>query len=339
MQLTTIISFLITPGKNIIPIPAVQGTSIATTGKLHQMLLNVFDKSDVECFLPIRFVMSPEGKQENPARDLIISFCNDPSMDNGQSLAERLCAVTTNKSGLGLLFIMLGFGDQSKKLVLSRFPADQGIVAETSKGNLTVEFIEQIFMKSSAFYKAATYTGISYDQDFWHGLAVDKQLNTSTQQAANYWIREFLASDFVTTSEQGTKRFAIALRDASRSTQDASIKHEIFATSMLSTNLNGQSVSINNILERYQLSKAAKECIVSKLSYEDLANDAFVFDNMEFLSHAAFASVELNNGGILMAPPDTFNNVFVRERLPDKELEYSFKTEGKIIEERIRGKR
>jgi hypothetical protein len=234
---------------------------------------------------------------------------------------------------------LLGSDKNDLKLVLSRFPADQGVVAETTKESLTIEFIEQIFMKNAATYKAAVYKGSSFDKDFWGGSAVDKQLNMTTHQAANYWIREYLASDFETTSKQGTKRFAVALREASHSTHDPATMHEILAASMLATNLAGQVVSINDILDRFQLSPTTKDNIISKLTYADLAADSFIFDAEEFLSHAALASIELNNGGILLAPPNTFDDVFTQEPVPDRALEYRFSTEGKIIDERLRGRR
>ena len=53
-------------------------------------------------------------------------------------------------------------------------------------------------MKSATAYKAAVYTEKSLDSDFWKGRAVDKQINSSETSISNYWIREFLESDFLT---------------------------------------------------------------------------------------------------------------------------------------------
>ena len=339
MQLGEAASFLIAPGKKLDPPPTVQGTFIGTSGRLRQMLGDVFTRSDQECQLPIRFAMSPEGEMKNPARDLIIAFCKNPTMVNGKAIAERLRDSTTNRSGLGLLFLLHGSDKKRTKLVLSRFPADQGVVAEASKGSLTVEFIERVFMKNAATYKATVYKGASYDKDFWLGSAVDKQLNMTGYQAANYWIREFLNSDFETTSKQGTKRFAVALREASRSAPNSSTKHELVGASMLAANLGGQVVTINDILNKFNLSEAARDAIISKLGYSALAGDTFVFDAEEFLAHAALASVELNTGAIMLAPPDRFNAVFSRETVVEGGDEYRFRTQGRIVDEKVRGRR
>jgi hypothetical protein len=339
MRLSKIGSFLIAPGKNLEEPSDVEGTFLPLKGSLHRMLVEIFDRSNRECQLPIRFVMAPDGTQSNRARQLIIEFIQHPSVASAKPLAEGLRDVTTNKSGLGLLFLLLGSDAKAHKLVLSRFPADQGVVAEATRGTLTVEFIERVFMKSAASYKAALYEGTSFDAHFWSGSVVDKQLNMTTHQAANYWIREFLASDFETTSKAGTKRFAVALRDASRSVQDPDTKHELVAASMLVKGLANQVLTINQILERFNLSEPARQAVISKLPYPALADDAFLLDPAEFVAHAAFASVELHTGGILLAPPDRFEEVFKREPVNPARQEYRFTTSGRIVDEKVRGRR
>jgi putative GTP pyrophosphokinase len=61
---------------------------------------------------------------------------------------------TTHRSGLGLLFLVTGEDDGETKIVVSRFPADSGVLAEEKGKGLTVEFLERIFMKGAKSYKA-----------------------------------------------------------------------------------------------------------------------------------------------------------------------------------------
>ena len=56
----------------------------------------------------------------------------------------------------------------SRGSVMSRFPADSGILAEQTAKTLNVQFLEKIFMKSATSYKSAVYTGAS-PSDFWEG--------------------------------------------------------------------------------------------------------------------------------------------------------------------------
>jgi hypothetical protein len=63
---------------------------------------------------------------------------------------------------------------------------------------------------------------------FWSGRAIDQQLNPLSGEPSNYWISDFLLSDFTTTPPAGTRRLAIALRDAARKAP-LSIKQELIA--------------------------------------------------------------------------------------------------------------
>ena len=45
---------------------------------------------------------------------------------------------------------------------------------------------------------------------------MDKQLNSPGGQLSDYWIGDFLLSEFSVTPAAGTRRLALALRDAAR---------------------------------------------------------------------------------------------------------------------------
>ena len=55
-----------------------------------------------------------------------------------QLVAERLQSVTTGRSGLGLLFLINGREGGTQKTVVSRFPAEQGVLAEEKGNSLTM---------------------------------------------------------------------------------------------------------------------------------------------------------------------------------------------------------
>lgn len=335
MQITHIASFLVSPGKNMENPPDVSGVMLPLTGRLYNMLNFVFENSDTECDIPIRFVMAEDGSQNNEARNNIIAFIDRPGLTTGKVLARHLRDFTTQRPGLALFFIILGKEGNNLKIVLSRFPADEGVVAEPHGGGLQVEYIERVFMKNRKYYKAALYQGSSARGDFWLGRAVDKQLN----EIANYWIYGFLASDFETTSKEGTRRLAVALRNASKQASDIETKRELVGFTILTQGLDGQASSITDIMDRFNLSEAAKEILISQLTYQALANEHFIFDKEEFLIHAAFASIELNNGGILLAPPNLFNECFHEEIIDQASQRYRFTTEGQIVDETVRGRR
>jgi len=102
-------------------------------------------------------------------------------------------SVTTNRSGIGLMFLMKGTVGPRHQLVITRFPADQGVIAEGTAQVLTIEFLDRVFMKSAKAYKSAIYVYDSAEVGFWEGRAVDRQI-TGSREASDYWIFDFLES-------------------------------------------------------------------------------------------------------------------------------------------------
>jgi hypothetical protein len=155
MKPRKILSYLVPVGKGQEDPEHVTGTEIPPTGSLFSMLAGVFENSTAECTVPIRFVT--DGSQQNDVRDAIRDLLKNPTLSKGRKLAERLRDVSTGKSGLGLLFLLFGQEGEQHKIVVSRFPTDQGVLAEQKRGSLEVAFVERIFMKNAKTYKAACH--------------------------------------------------------------------------------------------------------------------------------------------------------------------------------------
>jgi hypothetical protein len=334
-------SFLVPPGKNLATPPETRGTLLALDGNLHRMLSDLFRRSDHECDIPIRFLRHEDGSQHNVVRSMLLDYIASPDLSKGKALADRLRDFTTNVPGLGLLFLILGRDDgtRERKVVLCRFPADVGMLAEPEEGGLRVEFIERIFMKNPKKYKAAVYRGISLEGGFWSGLAVDRQLNAPDRQIADYWIHDFLASDFLTTSKAGSKRFGIAIRVATKAASSLEVQQELVRLRLTARRFAGQVTSIDGLGNTVRLSDEARRAIAAALPNEDLMNDQFVLDDEEFVRYSPLTSVRLDSGGLMIAPSDSFDDVFRRQAVDEASDLYQFVAEGTIVEETLRGGR
>ncbi|NPV40842.1 MAG: hypothetical protein HPY72_05800 [Anaerolineae bacterium] len=338
MAIEKVISFLVYPGKNVKKVNPPMGVEIELNGSLFNLLNEVYEKSDSECNIPIRFLSQDEKNQFNEMRLLIINFLKNRDSTNGEKIASRLSDFTNQIPGLALLFLIYGNENNYQKFVISRFPADQGILAETSNGGLSVQYIEKIFMKNLKSYKAALYIGRSFDADFWKGNIVDKQLKNRINDVALYWIKDFLLSDFETTSSAGSMRIGIALREVSKNTKDFQIKQELISAAVLLKGYSGQMISLQSVAEDMHFSENTKDELIKHLKNPQLFNDSFDFDYLEFLKHAPLTRIELDNGGIMMAPSDRFNDCFPRETISSDDALYRFSTEGRIVNEMIRGR-
>lgn len=339
MGIINIFSFLVPPEKNSSTPSIVKGTDVPLQDDLFKMLSDIFHRAEKECMTPIRFLMQEDGAQNNEVRNSIISILKKPELQIAQTLAERLRDCTTGKSGLGLLFFIIGEEEETKKIVISRFPADQGILAETKGNTLTIEFVQQVFMKSAKNYKSALYKGSSFDSDFWTGHLVDKQLNLKYSEVAHYWIHNFLDSDFKTTAKAGSRRIALALKDATKKTDDLKVKEEIISCIKLLQNAAEENISINSIVERFHLSDKASNLIISEIPNSQLIYDEFRFDLEEFKNIAAYKSVELDQGQIVTAPADIFDECINIEEINTKDNIYHLSTDGKIVDEKIKSRR
>jgi hypothetical protein len=326
-------SFLVHPGKNLSDQPEIAGTEIELKGKLFDMLAEVYVKSEEECNIDIAFVPNTDGEQQNDTRDLLLAYLASPIEINGQKIAQLLQAVTTKRSSLGLFFLMKGSHRGKTRLVIARFPANSGILVDHQSGSLNVEFIEKVFMKSATSYKSAVYTGSSLNADFWDGSAVDKQTNNNDVALSDYWIKDFLRSDFKTTAAAGTRRLANALRKVANETPDLEIKQEIAAAASLAGGMKGRT-SIADFISQHSLSDPAKDAVRDSLRSERLFTETFEFDRAEFKKHLTYKSLELDNGAMLVAQTDEFDSLFKHEEIPEGRSRYII--EGRVVGQKLR---
>jgi len=336
MEIQKILSFLVHPGKGQEDQPSIGGTFVPLNGNLYQMLSRLFIKSVTECNIEISFNPAPDGSQQNDCRDEIITLLNEQSAEAGRKLAQRLQNVTTHRSGLGLLFLIVGRNDHHRRMLVSRFPADYGILAEENQTNLRVEFLEKVFMRNALSYKAVLYEGDSLDSDFWTGRAIDRQVNSNLTDISNYWIREFLISDFMTTPAAGTRRLAIALKEAMRSGVSLQSKEEISAAARLAQGLDGQTISINDVAERFRFSDETQIAVNQQIKHTGLSSDHFIFSTDEFRKVLPYRSLELNNGAILTATVQEFDECFQKEEIQQNPGEFKFITQGSIVDDLLR---
>lgn len=299
------------------------------------MLTRVFNRAHEECNIEIVFRPSDDGQQQNDCRDLVIAYIRNPSTENGNLLAARLQQVSTHRSGLGLLFLMKGEVDGKHQLIISRFPADQGVIAQENAGSLSVDFIERVFMKSAKAYKSALYSSDSLDRGFWDGRAVDRQ-TSGQRELSDYWTNDFLLSALRTTAAAGTKRLANALRDAIRSTDDFDVRQELISAAGLLRGQHGQRQSARQMFDRLGLSNPASDALESSFPRTELMDEVFQFDRDEFQRHAPYRAVELDNGGVIIAEDEHFNEVFQQEITNVAERRVKYVTEGRIVKENLR---
>jgi hypothetical protein len=334
MPVEKIYSFLTYPKRNQPEEAIVSGAQIPLDdGRLCRMLTDIFNDAGKDCNVPVMFISDGE-KQENATRSELLALLQKPSIAAASPLAKRLQAATGGSSGMGLLFICIGKdGEKDTRVVISRFPADEGIVAEKTSEKLTVSFVEQVFLKSAYSYKAATYLWDGRPNQLWKGHVVDKQINHGSKAVADYWIVDFLRSEFSTTAAQGTKRLAKAIKAALQATSDIAIKTQLTSAAQLAANIPKKSMTISEFCDTFHMSDVAKQAILAKVDPPRLVHEKFRFDVAEFSRHLAYKQVELDTGAVLTALAEKFDECFKPERNKDKAV---FVAAGYVIDEKLK---
>lgn len=334
MPITHAFTFMVHPHKGDPDAKTINGSAVPLEGKMYDLLSEIYEKADKECDIDIMFNPSADGKQTNACRDIIRTFAKNPTVDSGREIALRLQIATDGRSGPGLLFLILGKEGDANKLLISRFPADSGILAEEKIDGLQLDFLEKIFLKSAQSYKAALYRHVSLDSGFWIARAVDRQISNSTVLASEYWIRTFLDSDFQTTSAAGTLRLANALKSAVKKTSDPNVAAEIISVGTLLKNVAGQNISIDGLKEKYSLSDDAFESIKSSLKNSNTSSETFQFNYGEFAEHIPYRTIVLDNGVTITAPFEKFEKS-VRETDRTDNGIATFSVTGRIVDQKL----
>lgn len=326
-------------GKELLSSPTC--SAVQLTGRLYELLSEVFEKAESECDLDIAFNPAEDGSQTNACREMIIQYIEDPSDARGQLLASRLEKNTTGQSGLGLLFIINGqteSRDFQSKIVITRFPADQAILAEDTGGTLSVQYLEKVFLRNAQSYKAVLYKGLGKNSSVWQGLAVDKQINDDLTRSSRYWISGFLMSDFLTTSASGTRRFATVLQTVGKQTNSVDVQQEIIAASKLAPSLDGQNLNSGQLLDKMNLSEKAKEVLKPELEKSNFITRSFRFDAAAFSNQVKYRWMRLENGAVLIGPADKFDDIYdIKPEEGTQEVAVS--TSGKLAEIKLRAVR
>lgn len=94
--------------------------------------------------------------------------------------------------------------------------------------------------------------------------------------------------------------------------------------------------SVLSIVEQFSLSNDAQQQIREAFSRDALYSDNFQFVPAEFSKHLAFKTVELNNGGLLTASTERFDEVFQREVVNKVANVVKFTTQGTVVDQRLR---
>jgi hypothetical protein len=329
MKINKIFGFFVPIGKELENIndSDIHGSEIVFSNKLFKKLTVLFNNSEKDCDIQIRFIPQ-RGKQYNEAREFIVKLCNKFTMENCNPLVKSLMYLTDKKIKEGLLFFIYAEDKSDKKLLIARFPSEEGITVKINDGKYVFEVVDDVFLKNSKKYKAVYYQ--SKLDDYWSGYAVDKQINDNTlKEISDYWIKDFLQSELKLNSKRGSLILAKAVRKTITETTDDNVKEELIGVTPLLKNINTRVVSFKGFFDKMNLSEKAKKEVLSKIDNPNLYGVTFKFDSDVFSENCNYLINILDTGAVIMAPAADYSTLWQEEVLNEERYKYS--TEGKKI--------
>ena len=333
MKIQKIFGFLVPIGKgsDLFEDSQIQGSEILPANKLFNKLLDLFNHSERDCDIKIRFTPKAD-KQKNDVRDLIVNMCNGFTLDSCKPLVKSLIKLTDRKIKDGLLFFIYADDTADKKLMIARYPSEEAIRVKQEKGEYVFEIIEDVFLKNSRKYKAVYYKKTM--DDFWTGYAVDKQINDdNVKEISDYWIKDFLQSELKLNSTRASEMLARAVRQTISETKNDKVKEELIGATSLVKNIDTKAVTFKSFFDKMNLSKQAKDEVLIKISPPQLAELSFKFSSELFSKNCNYLYKILDNGAIAIAPAVDFPTVWLEEVTKNGKVRYS--TEGKKVKTKI----
>jgi len=334
MSVTSIHSYLVHPGRLDKKAPKATGVKVAHTGKLFQMIEKLDHDALAECDIDIVFKPTSKGTKQNDCRDLLLQHLSKKDLASGLEIASKLQKATSGRPGIGLLFLITAKDQHGHRLLVARFPADTGVMAEETGTKLSVTFVEKVFMKNLRAYKSVLYRCTSLETGFWTGVAVDRQMD-DLHGTANYWIGDFLSSSLSNTAAQGTKRVASAFQVAIGNAPDPEIRQELLLASQMARGKKGTHTSAAKLVRDFSLSVKAEEAFRSAFPRKELFGATFKFDQSEYNTVLSYRSVELDTGGTMIADDIQFDKVFKSEQIDSDHTRRRYTTEGTIVSTRL----
>lgn len=308
------------------------GEEISTSTKLHQVISEIFNKSEKECDIPIKF-LTTNGKQENPMRDQIMNLNSHFSIDNCIPIVRKLSHLTDGKTKDGLVFFVSAKSESGTRIMVTRFPAETGITISPAQGKPNFNVVEDVFLKNSRKYKAVYYN--SSDQ-FWFGYATDKQVNEGrgkVKEISDYWIKHFLESEMKITSKRGTEILAKAVRSTLETTDDDDVQKDLVTLTTTIKNANKRLVSFESFFDEMNLSEGTKKEVLKKID-PDLLGIKFELDVDEFRTTCNYLVNVLDNGAIVIGPAKDFDDIWSKEFVAEND-EYIYSTTGRPIKSKF----
>ncbi|MBN72960.1 MAG: hypothetical protein CME32_27205 [Gimesia sp.] len=280
--------------------------------------------------------MTETGIRSHTVRQSIMDYCFGASATSKKAslkLARLLSKSMDNRSPYTLLMLVAykGQTDESfRRLVMWAFPKDEPFQFTARNGTAKIKIPKDIFSRSSSFKKGSLYEGFQNDSAFLQGYVIDRQAENSWGTAADYWVSQFLDSQFSLTGTAGTRLLARTLKLTHENLIESTDRNQITDSIRAAFTSTKQRLSMHIYANEY-LTGNAKSTFLSYSPPETLKTK-FDFDKAEFEEKVQLRVFRLDNDVVVSAPFSTINHSVKLTGKDSKKIRVT----GTIVEETVK---
>ena len=305
------------------------------------MLDEFFSKSRLEHEPTVSFRVEhrtgASGSQSHDVRTLIMDyeFGSAPRAKSAAvRLATRLGESMDARSSFTLLMLAAYADGGTGRLVAWAFPKEKPFHFRVRGSKAKITVLQNAFSRTSSFRKAALYEGRNRQVDFWKGRVIDKQAMSGFGTAADYWISDFLDSEYSMTGQIGTRLLAKSLRLTYDELSDPHEKDQVSGAIVAIHSSQRPRWSMARFANEY-LSGNAKAVFLGKVP-PDTRNTTFSFVAREFDDKLNFRVFKLRDNVMISAP---FGAIGASVQIIESPNQRKVKCEGIVVDDKIRAKK
>ncbi len=216
MRLLRLHAYAVTPRRTGAAQAAPEGGSIAISKTLRDALSSTLDAARLHERMLVNFEVDAQSRT-NASRDLMMqyAFGTPPNAASAAlQIATRLADAMDLRSHACLLVCAAYEHGAKRRVTLWTFPKDEAFRLLHRASGPSIDYLEDVFSRTSKLRKAALFEGQQRRTDFLAGRILDFQTQSTSREVADFWIHRFLQCLPAIAADAGTRLLARSIKQA-----------------------------------------------------------------------------------------------------------------------------
>lgn len=314
-----------------------RGGSVAADNDFNKMLNDYLEKSKLKSQPTVNLRRHADGNGAAPThtlRDQILTYCfgaAPAAKGAAVAIARKLGKSMDERSDSTLLMLAAYQQDPLMRIVMWAFPKEEPLHFSTSGKQARVKILKDAFSRRSSFKKGALLEGLNTPPSFWSAHVIDRQAESGTGTAADYWVSLFLDGVPSLSGKAGTRLLARSLRQTHDALADQDDKDQLTNAIVAIRASTKKQWSLQRFANDFLTDNTKKE-FIERTPPESRAA-VFTLNKDEFAEKLNFRVFRTQDNVMVAAP---FGTIGKSLKIQDTVSERKIKYEGVVVSEKVR---